>query len=144
MLTKMVKDAWWKGQVMSTLFLDVKGAFPSIDIKQLFHNMQRWGIPKEYIEWMKWWLGGRHTTISFDDFQTEIFIVLNGLDQGDPFLGICYLFYNADLLKIPDTKNSEHMLLYVNDAAIIVTGADFKEIHEKLWNIMNQTNSVFD
>ena len=39
MLTKTIKDAWRKGQVTSTLFLDIKGAFPSIDIKQLFHNM---------------------------------------------------------------------------------------------------------
>ena len=32
MLTKTVKDAWRKGQVVSTLFLDIKGAFPSVDI----------------------------------------------------------------------------------------------------------------
>ena len=53
LLTKTVKDTWQKGQVTSTLFLDVKGAFPSVDIKQLFHNMQKHGIPKEYIHWMK-------------------------------------------------------------------------------------------
>jgi len=35
----------------------------------------------------------------FDDFQTAAFSILNGLDL---FLGICYLIYNADLLKIPD------------------------------------------
>ena len=39
MLTKIVKDAWRKGQVASVLFLDVKAAFPSVDIKWLFHNM---------------------------------------------------------------------------------------------------------
>jgi hypothetical protein len=43
MVTKTVKDAWRKGQVTSTLFLDVKGAFPSVDIKQLFHNMWKQG-----------------------------------------------------------------------------------------------------
>jgi len=80
--------------------------------------------------------------ISFNDFQMEMFSVLNGLDQGDPFLGICYLFYNADLLKIPVIKNGEHMLLYVDDTAIIVTSADFKEIHEKLRDIMNCSNRV--
>jgi hypothetical protein len=41
MHTKIIKDAWRKGQVASTLFLDVKGAFPSVDTKRLFHNMRK-------------------------------------------------------------------------------------------------------
>jgi len=53
MLTKTVKDAWRKGQVVSTLFLDVKEAFPSVDINRLIHNMKKRGIPEEYTEWMK-------------------------------------------------------------------------------------------
>jgi Reverse transcriptase (RNA-dependent DNA polymerase) len=53
MLTKTVKDTWHKGQVVSALFLDVKGAFPSVDIDRLIHNMRKCGIPQEYTEWMK-------------------------------------------------------------------------------------------
>jgi hypothetical protein len=41
MLTKTIKDAWRIGQVASTLFLDVKAAFPSIDINCLKHNMRK-------------------------------------------------------------------------------------------------------
>ena len=126
MLTKIVKDTWQKGQVTSTLFLDVKGAFPSVDTKWLFH-----------IEWIERQLGNRHTTLSFDNYQTEIFTVLNGLDQGDPFSAICYLIYNADLLEIPDVKNREWILLFMDDAAVIVIGKNFMETREKLWNIMN-------
>jgi len=53
MLMKTVKDAWCKGQVASTLFLDIKGALPSIDIDRLIHNMRKRGVPQEYMEWMK-------------------------------------------------------------------------------------------
>jgi hypothetical protein len=45
--------------------------------------MRKRGIPEEYVEWLKRRLGNRRTTLSFDDYKTEIFIVLNGLDQGD-------------------------------------------------------------
>jgi hypothetical protein len=83
------------------------------------------------------------TTISFDNFQTEIFTVLNRLDQEDLFSGICYLIYNADLLKIPDTKRGEWILLFVDNAAVIVIGKDFKETHEKLQNIMTHTKGIF-
>jgi len=53
LLTKTVKDAWCKGQVASALFLDVKGAFPSVGIDRFIHNMQKRGIPQEYMEWMR-------------------------------------------------------------------------------------------
>ena len=144
MLTKTVKDAWRKGQVASALFLDVKGAFPSVDIDRLIHNMRKRGVPQEYTEWMKRRLGNRRTTLAFDDYQTAAFIVANGLDQGDPYSGICYLIYNADLLKIPVLKVGEWILLFVDDAVIIVIGKDFAETHEKLRNIMNRTGGVFE
>jgi hypothetical protein len=38
----------------------------------------------------------------------------------------------------------EHVLLFVDDATIIVTGKDFTETHEKLRNIMNRTKGIFD
>ena len=43
------------GKVVTGLFLDVKKAFPSVDIKRLIHNMRTKGIPK----------------ICFDDFPTN-------------------------------------------------------------------------
>jgi retron-type reverse transcriptase len=49
---KMIKDAWRKGHVASVLFVDVKGAFPSIDIKWLIYNMRKCGIPDKYIKWL--------------------------------------------------------------------------------------------
>jgi hypothetical protein len=124
-------------KVKSMLFLDVKGTFPSVDIKRLIHNMRKCRIPREYTEWMKRRLENSQTTLSFDDFQTELFAVLNGLDQGDPFSAICSLLYNADLLKIPDIKKGKSMLLFVDDAVVITMGKDFTETHSKLHNIMN-------
>ena len=144
LLTKTVKDAWRKGLVISTLFLDIKGAFPSIDMNRLIHNMRKRGIPEEYTTWMQRRLGDRQTILSFKDHQSDHFTVTNGLDQGDPFSSICYLIYNADLLKIPNTKAGEHALLFVDDTTIIVTGKDFTETHEKLCNIMNRMKGVFE
>lgn len=85
----------------------------------------------------------RWTTLSFDDYQTELFIVLNSLDQGDPFSTICYLLYNTDLLKIPDIKTGKWILPIVNDAAVITTGKIFSEMHDKLCNIMNCSGGIF-
>ena len=143
MLTKTVKDAWRKRQVTSCLFLDVKGAFPSVDINRLIHNMRKRGIPQEYTNWMRRHLANCKTTLAFDDHITTAFTVENRLDQGDPFSSICYLIYNSNLTIIPNRKAGEQTLLFVDDAAIIVTGRDFTETHNKLQNIMNRPKGIF-
>jgi hypothetical protein len=45
LLVKMIKDAWRKQQIASVLFLDVKGAFPSVAIDRMVHEMKEAGIP---------------------------------------------------------------------------------------------------
>ena len=141
-LTKTVKDAWRKGQVASCLFLDVKSAFPSVDTNRLRHNMRKKGIPQEITDWMARRLANRKTTLIFDDHVSTTFTVEDGLDQGDPFSGICYLLYNSELTDIPNRINGERILLFVDDAAVIVTGQDFSETHNKLRNIMNRPKGV--
>jgi len=82
--------------------------------------------------------------ISFDNYQMAAFEVLNGLDQIDPYLGICCLRYNSDLTKITVLKVGEWLLLFVDNAVIIIYSKDFNETHEKLCNIMQQSGGVFD
>ena len=82
--------------------------------------------------------------VSFDGFHSEFFSVGNGLDQGDPLSGILYLIYNSDLPSIADVKLGKHLLLFVDDAAIVVTGKNFTETHTKLRNIMTCPAGIFD
>ncbi len=81
-----IKDAWRKGDVVTVLFLDVKGAFPSVDVDMLIHEMLMMGIPVQYTDWLRRRLEGRKTVLTFDDFKSLVFKVTNGLDQGDPAL----------------------------------------------------------
>ena len=55
---------------MAILFLDIKGAFPSVILECLIHDMRSRGIPEEYTGWIKRKVEARHTTICFDDFNT--------------------------------------------------------------------------
>ena len=96
--------------------------------------MKKRGIPIEYAQWYLRHAGNRRTRLVFDSFYSEFFNVDNSLDQGDPFSGILYLIYNSDLPSIADIKWGECLLLFVDDAAIIVTGKSFTETHSKLRN----------
>jgi len=52
-VTKFMKDAWWKGEVVSALFLDIKSAFPSVVLSQLVHDIRQRGIPEQYTQWIE-------------------------------------------------------------------------------------------
>ena len=52
LMAKFIFDQLRKGNIVSALFLNVKGAFPSVEVQKLIHNMGMKGIPPEYINWI--------------------------------------------------------------------------------------------
>src|SRR6202142_490889 len=144
LLVQMIKDAWLKGLVVSVLFLDVKGAFLSVDIKRLVHNLRERGIPQENTEWMLRRLEGRKTRLSFDDFKSKFFEIEGGLDQGDPLSVITYLLYNACFLECLRAEQGERGMLFIDDMYVLVTGADFTETNHKIKDIMERTGGGFE
>ena len=52
-MSKYIKDAWWRHEVVSTLFLDGKSAFPSVLLGCLLHDMRQRGVPAQYTEWIQ-------------------------------------------------------------------------------------------
>jgi len=101
MVVKTIKDAWRKKLVALVLFLDVKGAFPSVAMDTLLHELRMRGVPKEHVEWVRRRNSSRKTKIIFDDYESEPFNVDDGLDQGDTQSLILYILYNAGILIIP-------------------------------------------
>ena len=59
----VIKDAWRDGKVASVLCMDVKGAFPSVDLDRLIHNMRMRGIPVEHTDWLERRYAGRTSRI---------------------------------------------------------------------------------
>ena len=88
-------------------------------------------------------LTGRRTVLRFDDFLSNAIPLDNGIGQGDPMSMIVYLFYNADILEVPRTKN-ELAVAYVDDTALLVEGPSFDETHATLKRMMNRRGSAFE
>ena len=142
-LVSLIKNAWRKGKVAAVLFLDVKGAFPSVAIDRLAHEMRDIGIPKEHVEWMMRRLEGRRTKLTFDDFQSQVFPVDNGLDQGDPISGISYMIYNGGLLDCADEHSEVYGALFIDDAYFLAVGDTIEDAHEKIKHTMEKQQGVF-
>ena len=143
-MTNEIKAAWRRGEVASVLSMDVKGAFPSVDVKMLYHKMRLLGIPEKYVSWLNCRLVDRTTVLTFDDFTSDPFEIHGGLDQGDPFSLLCYIIYNSGLLRLLRTKEGERGGLFVDDNNILVTGKTFAETHAKILDIMERDHGVLD
>src|SRR5438105_3996780 len=144
MVVKFIHDAWRTGKVASALFLDVKGAFPSVNVDRLQHDMRMRGIPVEYTEWLGEKLANRQTRIVFDDYRSPPLTVRAGLDQGCPLSPLCYVIYNSPVLEAvnPGRANNELATGFIDDVAILAKGKTFEEANERILNIMEKNEGV--
>jgi ribonuclease HI len=132
-----IKNAWRRGNVVSALFLDIKGAFPSVLIDRLVHNMRLRRIPQGYTEWIEQKGQPRTTTISFDDYKSPPLPIESGLPQGCPLSPLCFIFYNADLDSIPRRNKGEEALEFVDDVKLLAEGKTFREANRKILRMVN-------
>ena len=138
LVVKFIKDAWRRNEVVSALFLDVKGAFPSVSVKRLIYDLRKKGIPEEYTGWLERKLTGRRTTIGFDDFISAPFEVNDGCDQGCPLSVILYLLYNTGLIEVANTAAKELAPGFIDDIIFLAAGPDLEHTHRKITDMMER------
>src|SRR3979490_1489922 len=131
LLTHKIKNTWRRGKVVSVLFLDIEGAFPNTNIDRLLHNMHLHRIPEPYVLFVDRMICGCRTSLKFDDYISDTFDIPTGIGQGDPLSMLLYLFYNADLLDIPASRN-EAALGYVDDTMLYAEGDNLQDTNDTL------------
>jgi hypothetical protein len=139
---KVVKDAWRTRKVVSILCLDVKAAFPSVDLDHLYHDMRMKGVPVQLTDWLRRCFAGRRACIKFDNYESEPFDVLGGLDQGDPISLPAYDIYNAGLAEIPKEAKGEHGVMFVDDDTVMTVAEDFKRAHGKIAKVFGRREGI--
>lgn len=136
LLINRVKTTWCRGDVMSIMFLEVKFAFPSVVLNRLIHDMHKKGVLKELTDWTYRKLTERTTTITFDDYTTELYAIPSGLDQGCPLSVIFHHFYNTRMTELACPDNDKGMSRFVDDSTFLVEAKTFEDTHHKLDQMM--------
>lgn len=143
LLVKTVKDAWRKKKTASILFLDIKAAFPSAIPEVLFHNLRKRGVPKALIDWLRTKLDGRRTLLKFDDFESELFTIISGIDQSCPLSVILFQFYNSDLPDI-GKRLGITVNLNIDDTMAISVADDRDQANQALKDFMDLPGGAND
>lgn len=92
--------------------------------------MQTHGIPSEYTKWYKQHLQDRTTALTFDDFTSNVFQVLSGLDQGCPISLVFFPLYNTLLIKLADNNKDLLCLGFIDNTTFATWGETFEEANE--------------
>ena len=100
--------------------------------------------PGGHVDWFRRRLEGRKTALLFDDYRSETFDINEGIDQGDAHSLIAWIIYNHRILEIIRKSCKEAGFLFVDDAAILVTGVDFEDTHTKLREVMTREGGVLE
>ena len=141
---KFIFDNWRKGNVVSALFLDVTGAFSSVEVQRLMHNMRMKGVPQQYTNWVLNRLQGHQTKIQFDDYLSDPLDIDNGCDQGDPTSVILYHFYNAGLIDVANKSQAELAPAFIDNVTFLAAGPNFMTTHTKIHSMMMRENSAHE
>ena len=96
------------------------------------------------MDWYHLRLTGRQTVLCFDDYISPFFNIDSGVDQGCPLSVVGFLFYNADMLDIPDRKNGEIGLGFIDDVCMAVRGRSFPASNHKVKKIMEWREGCID
>ncbi|KAL1746881.1 hypothetical protein HDZ31DRAFT_61821 [Schizophyllum fasciatum] len=143
LIVNRIKNAWRRKRVVTILATDVQGAFSNMVIERLLHNMRMRRAPNAYTRYLTLMFANRHTRLRFDDFTSDPIPIDNGGEQGNPIMMILYLYYNADLVDLAKDDNSVDIPTFVDDANLIIEGADFTETTAKAQRIMERDGGGF-
>ena len=100
--------------------MDVAGAFNNVHHKRLLHNLKKRKVPMVIVRWVENFLNGRATQLRFNGALSNIIATEAGVPQGPPLSPLLYMYYNADLLEVPERVDLG--LGFIDDIAYGVQG----------------------
>lgn len=136
-LLQRIHQAWSEGKVATLLLLDVSGAYDNVSRERLLHNLRKRQVDENIVRWIDSFLRDRSTTLKLQEYTASSAPIRTGIPQGSPVSPILYLFYNADLVEVCKTEDTE-AVGYIDDISILAVGPSaprncktLKSIHRK-------------
>ena len=94
--------------------------------------MRKRGVLREYTNWIACKVSGCHTTLKFDRFELEVFLLSKGLNQGCLLLGLAFQFYNADLVDVSVPGSGEDAVAFMDDMLLLAHGESLNVTNERV------------
>lgn len=124
-LTDYIKKELDKGKLSGMVLLDLQKAFDTVDHNILLLKLNAMGFDSKACKWINSYLSNRCQMVDLNGVFSDNLPISCGVPQGSVLGPLLFLMYINDLKM----ACSSHLLLYADDATIIVTD-EKKEIIE--------------
>ena len=118
-----------KKEVAVLLLIDFSKAFDMVDHKILLNKLEHYGVRSNLLQWFKSYLTDRRQFVKVNETESSTLNLSHGVPQGSILGPLLFIIYINDM---PQISNLAQFILYADDANIIVTGKNLREIEQTI------------
>ena len=107
------------GDIVTTLLIDLKKAFDTIDHRILLRKLYSYGIRGTMFKWIEGYLTGRSQYVIFDGKVSETRSIKCGVPQGSILGPLLFILSVNDICNVSPIL---FKILYANDTCVLISG----------------------
>ena len=119
------------GRVAALLLFDIQGFFDNLHVSRLVHVFRLLGFAPSLCDWVRSFLTNRRITLSFNGEPLPEVVLNHSTPQGSPLSPILSAIYILPLLCLTEAWQFRSLSSYVDDGAIVATGATHHSVIQK-------------
>jgi len=118
-----------KGDIVISVFLDLKKAFDTVDHNILLKKLYAYGIRGNYYNWFKSYLSDRSQYVVYDDKQSDTHHIKCGVPQGSILGPLLFIIYMNDICNVSQFLMT---ILYADDTSVSLSANDLNSLIDQL------------
>ncbi|KAF5194028.1 reverse transcriptase, partial [Thalictrum thalictroides] len=135
LLQNFIENNFSRQKSVSTVLLDIKGAFDRLHTGKLIKTLESLQLPSTLISWVNSFLSGRTIRLSFNS-QLSTSYPACGTPQGSPISPILFLLSIRDLFQTEE-KSNFLQLSYVDDISLSIASHSIIKNTKELFKILD-------
>ena len=126
-------DDWYSGldtgQMVGTVFIDLKKAFDTVDHDLLCKKLEHYGVRQRELSWFQSYLSNRKQYCRVGGVDSETGEVEVGVPQGSCLGPLLFLIYINDL---PSAVQSSTVSIYTDETSLCLKSKDISQLNEAI------------
>ena len=114
-----------RGDIVISVFLDLKKAFDTVDHQILLKKLSAYGIRGNILQWFKSYLTDRSQYVIYDGKQSMTHNIKCGVPQGSILGPLLFIIYVNDVCNVSNLLLS---IMYADDTAVLLSGKSLNDL----------------